>query len=253
MNTLLSKVVSENQRDWPEWLPAITAAYNASKHESMGFSAYYLVYRCKYSVPIDLTLPLSLNEGPATYIDYTEQYVSRMHEAFRIVNQLTRATIRRSKQRYDHRLSAIQLSADDFVWYYCPRRKANRNQKWRRLCSICLVEAWINEVNYRIRTGPRAKSFVAHIDRLQKFVGTLPPHLERWTIEADRLRDPSIAMTNVNVPENGGESVESTRFISSNEVSADDKQWSLTKFRIGWTNRIDRCINRINRSSNCNK
>ena len=220
MNTLLSKVVSENQRDWPEWLPAVTAAYNASDHESTGFSPYYLVYGRDYSIPIDLILPLSSVEGPTTYVDYTERYVTPMREAFRVVNQMTGATLQRSKQRYDRRVSAIQLSQGDFAWYYCPRRKANRNQKWRKLSVICLIEARINEVNYRVRTGPRAKPFVAHIDRLQKFAGTLPAHLEKWASEI--ANNQSIISTTANNPENGrekitGESTESTDLSKSVE------------------------------------
>jgi len=108
MNTLLSNAVSENQRDWPEWLPAITAAYNASDHESTGFSPYYLVYGRDYSIPIDLILPLSSVEGPTIYVDYTERYVTQMRKAFRVVNQMLGATVQRSKQRYDRRVSAIQ-------------------------------------------------------------------------------------------------------------------------------------------------
>jgi len=230
MNTLLSKVVSENQRDWPEWLPAITAAYNASYHESTGFSPYYLVYGREYSVPIDLTLPLSSVEGPTMYVDYTEKYVSRMREAFRIVNQMTGTTVQRSKQKYDRRVSAIQFNPGDFAWYYCPRRKANRNQKWRRLCSVCLVEARVNEVNYRIRTGPRSKPFVAHIDRLQKFIGELPLQMERWAVETLRVR-PTTTVTVEERPAQRGSSEETaastdapagiTNSVGSTDTSTD--------------------------------
>jgi hypothetical protein len=32
LNTLLCKVISENQKDWAERLPMLIAAYNASQH-----------------------------------------------------------------------------------------------------------------------------------------------------------------------------------------------------------------------------
>jgi len=60
----MKKVVSENQCDWVGWLPAVTAAYNASQHESTGYSPYFLMFGRTYTIPVDLTLPLQPNEGP---------------------------------------------------------------------------------------------------------------------------------------------------------------------------------------------
>ena len=56
INALLSKVVSENQRDWQDKLPMITAAYNAAQHETTSYSPYYLVYGREHRTPLDLTL-----------------------------------------------------------------------------------------------------------------------------------------------------------------------------------------------------
>jgi len=82
-------------------------------------------------------------------------------------------------------------------------------------------------VNYRVRTGPRAKPFVAHIDRLQKFAGTLPAHLEKWASKSKIANNQSIISTTANNPENGrekitGESTKSTdlsKSVESNDVN----------------------------------
>ena len=44
MNTLLSKIVSENQKDWAERLPMVVAAYNAAHHATTEYSPYYLMF-----------------------------------------------------------------------------------------------------------------------------------------------------------------------------------------------------------------
>jgi transposase InsO family protein len=41
INNLLSKIISENQKDWQDKLPMGTAAYDAAKHEETGYSPYY--------------------------------------------------------------------------------------------------------------------------------------------------------------------------------------------------------------------
>jgi len=149
----MKKVVSENQRDWVGWLPAVTTAYNASQPESTGYLPYFLKVGRTYAIPVDLILPLQPDEGPDSYFDYVERHAERLRKAFQAVEQTTGAVVDRSKQRYDGRVAHIQLLSGDYAWYYCPRRKQGRNQKWRKLCSVCFVEAR---------------------DRLQRFEGDLP-------------------------------------------------------------------------------
>ena len=40
-NSLLAKTVEAHQRDWPQRLPYVVAAYNATVHESTGFSFFF--------------------------------------------------------------------------------------------------------------------------------------------------------------------------------------------------------------------
>jgi hypothetical protein len=44
LNTLLFKVISENQKDRAERLPIVVTAYNATKHETTEFLPYFLMY-----------------------------------------------------------------------------------------------------------------------------------------------------------------------------------------------------------------
>ena len=109
--------------------------------------------------------------------EYAAQLRKRIQSAYETVNVHLRTKTQRMKTRYDAKVRSFQLKPGDYVLYYCPRRKPGRYQKWRRLCTISRVEARFNDVLYSIRTSPRAKPIVAHIDRLRQYLGDIP---EMW-------------------------------------------------------------------------
>jgi hypothetical protein len=177
INQLLCKVISEDQKDWQDKLPMITAAYNAAQHEATGYSPYYLMYGREYRTPLDLTLQTpSPSDGP-TEIDYICNLRERMQETFGIVNERLKAGTQRMKKRYDAKVRSIQLEPGDIVLYFSPQRKIGRYQKWRRLCKIGQVIQRFNDVLYSIKLGPRSSPLIAHVDRLRRFEGTIP---ELW-------------------------------------------------------------------------
>ena len=173
MNSLISKHIGENQKSWQDSLQTIVTAYNASVHESTNYSPYFLVYGREYRTPLDLTI--AAPEIPINNKwDYVDQMETRLQTAYQDVNQRLKTTTQRMKKRYDARVRPLRFEVGDFVWYYCPRKKSGRYQKWRRLCTIWRVEKVLNDVNYCIRSGPRGRSLIAHIDRLRPFEGELP-------------------------------------------------------------------------------
>jgi transposase InsO family protein len=44
MNTLLSRLVSDNQSDWQFKLPFVVTAINASQHDTTGYRPFYLLF-----------------------------------------------------------------------------------------------------------------------------------------------------------------------------------------------------------------
>jgi transposase InsO family protein len=152
LNTLMCKVVSENQKDWAERLPMVVAAYNAAQHETTEFSPYYIMFGREYRTPLDLTLGIAPETTPCDLLDYTAQLRERIQTAYSAVNGHLRTKTQRMKTRYNGRVHAFQLEPGDFVLYYCPRRKAGRYQIWRRLCTICRMEIRFNDVLYSVRT-----------------------------------------------------------------------------------------------------
>jgi hypothetical protein len=176
INNLFSKIISENQKDWQDKLPMVTAAYNAAKHEATGYSPYYLVYGREYRTPLDLTMSTANVSYGETVIDYVEQLQSRLKEAYTTVNQKLKTVTDRMKTRYDSKVNAVQLEPGELVLYYCPQRRVGKYQKWRRLCKIGQVVQRFNDVLYSVRMSPRSSPIIVHIDRLRRFEGEPPEH-----------------------------------------------------------------------------
>ena len=86
------------------------------------------------------------------------------------------------KKCYDARIKRLQLEPGTLAWYYLPRRKRGRYQKWRRLSTVCLVERRFNDVLYDVRLVPRARSITGCVDRLRPFEGQ-PPSMLRNVID----------------------------------------------------------------------
>ena len=66
MNSLLAKSVEVHQKDWPQRLAYVVAAYNATVHESTGYSPNFR------NPPVDR---LSVN-------DYADHLVTSLQEAY---------------------------------------------------------------------------------------------------------------------------------------------------------------------------
>jgi transposase InsO family protein len=129
INNLFSKIISENQKDWQDKLPMVTAAYNTAKHEATGYSPFYLVYGREYRTPLDLIMSTANVSCGETVIDYVEQLHNRLKEAYTTVNQKLKTVTDRMKTRYDSKMNAVQLEPDELVLYYCTQRRVEKNFK----------------------------------------------------------------------------------------------------------------------------
>jgi transposase InsO family protein len=86
INNLMSKMVSEGQKDWQDCLPYVVAAYNAAQHETTGYSPFYLMYGHEYRTPLDLTLNAEVENETSTGLDYSDQLREWYRQAFTSVN-----------------------------------------------------------------------------------------------------------------------------------------------------------------------
>lgn len=60
LTDMLSMYVSAHHKDWDLTLPYVTFAYNSSRHDTAGFSPFYLLYGREPTLPLDTLMPSSI-------------------------------------------------------------------------------------------------------------------------------------------------------------------------------------------------
>jgi len=175
LNTMMAKVVDDNQKDWVDKLSTCVMAYNISRHEGTSYSPFYLMYGRQAICPLDLLLEIPKEEEAWDIHVYADVLVDRFRQAFQAVTAHSVKQIERMKRNYDYKVKPSEFKPGDLVWYFYPRRYANRAAKWsRHYTGPVRIEAKLNSVNYVIKRTPRSKAIVVHVDKLKKYFGEVP-------------------------------------------------------------------------------
>ena len=103
LNSMLAKVISADQRDWCEHVPAAMAAYRASSHETTGFSPNFLMFGREARLPVDVIQGRTMDgdEQPSTVDEFVERLTDRTQRAFDITRNHLQLAANRRKSRYD--------------------------------------------------------------------------------------------------------------------------------------------------------
>ena len=177
LNSMLGKVVAQNQRDWHEHLPSVMAAYRASKHESTGYSPNFLLFSRENTAPVDLVF--GVVPGEEAHHQSTEEYVAEMQrrqrESYALARQHLEKAAERRKKDYDIRVKPQQFQVGQWVWYFYPRRYAGRSPKWSKYYQgPYLVTRVIPPCDFVIQRSRRCRPQVVHGDKLKPCHGETP-------------------------------------------------------------------------------
>ena len=90
---MLAKVVATNHRDWDDHLPAVLAAYGASKHEATGYTPNFLVFGRENRAPLDLVLGVVMEEQEhhIRYNNYVSEFQQRQRNAYELAEPISRS------------------------------------------------------------------------------------------------------------------------------------------------------------------
>ena len=185
LNSVLGKVVSENQRDWDQRLPFALAAYRASVHSSTGFTPNRVFLGRENRMPIDLAMGLPPDESSdcTTVDEYVAKQQQLADETYQLVRQHLGQNAQRRKATYDARVRKNEYKEGNWVWYYYPRRFTNKSPKWQRnFTGPYRIVRTIPPVNYVLQRSRRSKPFVVHADKLKRCHS--PPTVD-WTLSGE--------------------------------------------------------------------
>ena len=178
LNSMLAKVIQENQRDWDDRLPAVMAAYRAAKHESTGYSPNFLVFGRENRAPLDLVLGAVIEddeERQQSYDEFVAHQQDIYREAYRLAREHLNASAERRKNEYNIKVKELTFNVGDWVWYFYPRRYVQRSPKWsKNYDGPFLVTKVIPPSDYVIQRSQRSLPQVVHGNKLKLCYGETP-------------------------------------------------------------------------------
>ena len=175
LESMLAKVVADNQRDWDKHLPQVLFAYRTSLHETTKFTPFFLNFGRSPTLPIDIMLGREPQEqNPQAIPQYVQHLRESLGRAFTLVRHHLDLNHRRQKERqYDGTAYATQeLKIRDRVWLFVPAVKTGRTKKlsslWRGPYTILDKTS---PVNYCIQLIGTTRTLVVHRNRLKLCYG----------------------------------------------------------------------------------
>jgi hypothetical protein len=69
---------------WSAHVNKLVHAYNCTKHESIGYSPFFLLFGRSPRFPIDLVIDLPTTRCSQTYHEYVKKWREAMHQAYKM-------------------------------------------------------------------------------------------------------------------------------------------------------------------------
>jgi len=167
VNSILAKCVSQNQRDWSEHLSQVAFCYNASVHESTGFTPFFLLHGMEPRWDVDFRLGERREEYSSN--EYANLLVTRLENAHELAREQLQTTAMRMKAWYDKKVHTQSFSPGDEVFVLNLRMYQGRSSKWmRRYTDVATVKKALNDVTYIVTCKAwRQGEKVVHVDKLK--------------------------------------------------------------------------------------
>lgn len=176
LTDMLAMYVSDDHRDWDAALPYITFAYNSSRHDTAGFSPFYLLYGRDPVLPFDTLLP-SDTQFSAT--DYARDAITLAAHARELARHRLTASQASQKRRYDHRHRETHFTPGSLVLLWTPSRRVGLAEKLlSRYSGPYKILRQLSDVTYEIAPAdvsllPHVTSDIVHVARLKPYIPTL--------------------------------------------------------------------------------
>ena len=109
LQRMIGKLDLEKRRKWPAHMGSIIIAYNSTRSLVTGYSPYYLMFRHRPRLPIDLLFPMRWMQMLTHTID---EYI---RESLAIAQDCAVKEAQRQKQLYDRKVGAVELRPGDHI------------------------------------------------------------------------------------------------------------------------------------------
>ena len=242
LKQMLAMFVSENQRDWCEWLPLVMMAYRSTPHSTTKLTPNSLMFGREFRLPVDLVVGRPEVEERNRSV---EEYEQKLRQNLEIAHNVARKAIGKDakyqKRHFDSRIKEKALEPGSFVYLYDSSKKKGLSYKiGRKWKGPYLVLSRIGDVNYEIQLNRSSKAKIAHRDRLRicknpskrSWLRIKPSKIDTVTKTSDSA--PSLHETtelphlnnveNDKSADNGEMSFDSPREVDGNRIFENERQ-----------------------------
>ena len=168
LNSMLAKVISENQKDWSDWIAYVTFCYNATEHSATGFAPFFIFTGRQPLWNVDFLLP-SLEQGTESVPQYTAAVVDRLNKANEIVRENLQSAADSASKWYNVRVHKKHFNEGTPVRIFYPRRFVGRSPKWQNFYKTTgEIIKKINDVTYLVKSHAWKQSKIVHVDKLKE-------------------------------------------------------------------------------------
>ena len=116
LQCMIGKLDLEKRKKWPAHIGSIIIAYNSTRSLVTGYSPYYLMFRRRPWLPIDLLFPTCQTQMLTRTIDeYVASLYNRLRESLAIAQDCAVKEAQRQKWLYDRKIGAVELRPGDHV------------------------------------------------------------------------------------------------------------------------------------------
>ena len=114
--SMIGTLENEKKRDWKTHLPSLVHAYNATRHETTGFSPFELLFGRTPKLPVDLLFGTnSTVHENSNSAEYITELRNKLQEAFKVAKDHSDVSRNKQKEHFDTKANACKLQIGDEV------------------------------------------------------------------------------------------------------------------------------------------
>ena len=116
LQRMIGKLDPEKCGKWPEHIGSVLIAYNATQSQVTGYSPYFLMFRWRPRLPVDLLFPtVNTREWTRTIDEYVKALYEWLTECLQLAQESASKEAKRQKWLYNRWVGAMELHPGDHV------------------------------------------------------------------------------------------------------------------------------------------
>ena len=113
--SMLGTLENHQKADWKSHVGTLVHAYNCTKHESTGYTPFFLMFGRSPRLPVDVIISMDNEEDEQEYNTYVSSLKERLSKAYRVAQSEITKNQSQQKKRYDEKARAVVLEKGDRV------------------------------------------------------------------------------------------------------------------------------------------